>query len=91
MKIKKLVLQNINSLYGKWELDFDSESFKQSGIFAITGKTGSGKSTILDAMCLALYGTTPRLNSKGYSGSDAISRGCQECFCELTFLDKVVF
>ena len=88
MKIQKLVIENINSLYGKWEIDFDSESFKQSGIFAITGKTGSGKSTILDAMCLALYGTTPRLNSKGYSGSDAISRGCQECFCELTFLDK---
>lgn len=84
MKIKKLVLQNINSLYGKWEIDFDCEKFRQSGIFAITGKTGSGKSSILDAMCLALYGTTPRLNK---DTSEAVSRGCSEAMCELTFLD----
>ena len=84
MKIKKLVLQNINSLYGKWEIDFDCENFRQSGIFAVTGKTGSGKTTILDAICLALYGTTPRLDK---STADAISRGCSECMSELTFLD----
>jgi exonuclease SbcC len=84
MKIKKLVLQNINSLYGKWEIDFDCDKFRQSGIFAITGKTGSGKSSILDAMCLALYGKTPRLNK---DTSEAVSRGCSECMCELTFLD----
>ena len=84
MKIKKLVLQNINSLYGKWEIDFDCEKFRQFGIFAITGKTGSGKSSILDAICLALYGTTPRLAK---DTSEAVSRGCCECMCELTFLD----
>ena len=84
MRIKKLVLQNINSLYGKWEIDFDCENFRQSGIFAVTGKTGSGKSTILDAICLALYGTTPRLERHT---TDAISRGCSECMSELTFLD----
>ena len=84
MKIKKLILENINSLYGKWEIDFDAPEFRQSGIFAVTGKTGSGKSTILDAMCLALYGTTPRLNK---SSAEAVSKGCCECLCELTFLD----
>lgn len=84
MKIQKLVFQNINSLYGKWEINFDCDKFRQSGLFAITGKTGSGKSTILDAMTLALYGTTPRL-SKGTI--DAVSRGCHECMSELTFLD----
>ena len=84
MKIKKLVLQNINSLYGKWEIDFDCEKFRQSGIFAVTGKTGSGKSSILDAMCLALYGTTPRLKK---DTAEAVSRGCKECMCELTFCD----
>ena len=84
MKIKKLVLQNINSLYGKWEIDFDCEKFRQFGIFAITGKTGSGKSSILDAICLALYGTTPRLEK---DTAEAVSRGCNECMCELTFVD----
>jgi exonuclease SbcC len=31
-----------------------------TGLFAITGDTGSDKSTILDALCLALYGVHPR-------------------------------
>lgn len=84
MRIKKLVFQNINSLYGKWKIDFDCKEFQQSGIFAILGKTGSGKSTILDAMCLALYGSTPRLKK---STLEAISRGCNECMSELTFVD----
>ena len=84
MKIKKLVLQNINSLYGKWEIDFDCEEFRRSGIFAVTGNTGSGKSTILDAICLALYGCTPRLKKET---AEAVSRGCNECMCELTFLE----
>jgi exonuclease SbcC len=34
---------------------------EQAGLFAITGQTGAGKSTILDALCLALYGKIPRL------------------------------
>ena len=84
MRIKKLILQNINSLYGKWEINFDCEKFRQFGIFAITGKTGSGKSSILDAICLALYGTTPRLEK---DTAEAVSRGCNECMCELTFID----
>ena len=34
---------------------------QQAGLFAITGATGAGKSTILDALCLALYDKMPRL------------------------------
>ncbi|HET8661349.1 MAG TPA: AAA family ATPase, partial [Micromonosporaceae bacterium] len=32
--------------------------------FALVGPTGSGKSTVLDAICFALYGTVPRWGSK---------------------------
>ncbi len=34
--------------------------FTDADFFALVGPTGSGKSTILDAMCFALYGTVPR-------------------------------
>ena len=45
MKIKKLIIENINSLYGHFEINFEAKDFS-SGIFAITGPTGSGKTTI---------------------------------------------
>lgn len=34
----------------------DFTKLNESGIFLITGQTGGGKTTILDAMCIALYG-----------------------------------
>jgi len=33
--------------------------FTDVDFFALVGPTGSGKSTILDAICFALYGTVP--------------------------------
>ena len=61
MKFKKLTIRNINSIESA-ELDFENSLMKNEPIFLIHGETGSGKSTILDAICLALYKTTPRLN-----------------------------
>lgn len=60
MKILSIRIQNLASLAGKTEINFNEEPLRSAGIFAITGRTGSGKSTILDALCLALYGKTPR-------------------------------
>ncbi|OAV17111.1 Exonuclease SbcC [Moraxella catarrhalis] len=62
MKILKLSFENINSLKGKWQIDFEDTAFHHHALFAITGPTGAGKTTILDAICLALYGETPRLS-----------------------------
>ncbi len=39
--------------------------FRQLDVFAICGTTGSGKSSILDAMMYALYGHVPRVGSSG--------------------------
>jgi len=60
MKIIAIRIKNLASLEGISEIDFTAEPLKSSGIFAITGPTGAGKSTILDALCLALYAKTPR-------------------------------
>ncbi|MFV0536254.1 MAG: AAA family ATPase [Dysgonomonas sp.] len=62
MKILAIRGKNLASLEGEFDIDFTVEPLKSSGIFAITGQTGAGKSTILDALCLALFDNAPRLN-----------------------------
>ncbi|MCK5034273.1 MAG: AAA family ATPase [Candidatus Sabulitectum sp.] len=85
MKILNLRFKNLNSLYGEWEIDFTAPEFISDGIFAMTGPTGAGKSTILDAICLALYGSTPRLGKITQSSNEIMSRGTGECFAEVLF------
>lgn len=62
MKILAIRGKNLASLEGEFDIDFTTEPLKSSGIFAITGQTGAGKSTILDALCIALFDNAPRLN-----------------------------
>lgn len=81
MKILKLKTKNINSLRGENEIDFREACF-QDKIFAITGVTGAGKSTILDAITLALYAQTTRLKE---NVSELISKECLDSFSEVTF------
>ncbi len=60
MKLKKLTIHNIASFQDA-VIDFEKEPLNSADVFLITGITGSGKSTILDAICMALYGKTPRI------------------------------
>ncbi|MEI6638344.1 MAG: AAA family ATPase [Chlorobium sp.] len=85
MKIISLRFKNLNSLLGEWLIDFTAPEYAVEGIFAITGPTGSGKSTILDALSLALYGQTPRLPKINKSGNEIMSRQSGECFSEVVF------
>ncbi len=85
MKIESVRFQNLNSLAGSWSIDFTHPTYTQEGIFTITGPTGAGKSTILDAICLALYGRTPRLEIISTSTNDIMSKLTGECFAEVTF------
>lgn len=85
MKILSLTLKNINSLAGMHEIDFTHPRFTNEGLFAITGKTGAGKSTILDAITLALYGKTPRLGLISGNENNLMTRGARDCFSEIVF------
>ena len=62
MKLLKLKLHNIASI-GDAAIDFEQEPLASSEVFLITGKTGAGKSTILDAICLALFNKMPRMEN----------------------------
>lgn len=62
MRLLKLEILNLASLDrpdGE-VINFEEGALKDSTIFSIVGSTGSGKSTILDAICLALYNRAPR-------------------------------
>ena len=61
MRILAIRGSNIASLT-EFDIDFQAEPLLSAGIFAITGPTGAGKSSLLDAMCLALYQRAPRLD-----------------------------
>ena len=55
MRPIRLELENFTVYRGKHSIDFSPLSF-----FVIKGRTGAGKSSIIDAICYALYGRVPR-------------------------------
>lgn len=85
MKIISIRFKNLNSLMGEWLVDLTHPEYASDGIFAITGPTGSGKTTILDAVCLGLYGRTPRLERVTKTSNEIMSRQAGDCFAEITF------
>ena len=101
MKILAIRLKNLTSIEGSLEIDFMQEPLCSAGIFAISGPTGAGKSTILDALCLALYDRAPRFSASVETvyltdvGENLISqadvknflrRGMSEGYAEVDFL-----
>lgn len=74
MELKSLEIKNIASIEHAL-IDFCAEPLRDESIFLICGETGAGKSTILDAICLALYNKAPRLDSAAgqeWIGDDAM-------------------
>lgn len=97
MKIKQLTIHNLAS-YTDVTIDFDAEPLKSADVFLISGSVGSGKSTILDAITLALFARTPRFGNTDKRGSGSkfddigldkpihmVRRGEKTGFAKLTF------
>ena len=61
MRPLKLRIRGLNSFIETQEINFTDLS--NEGLFGIFGPTGSGKSTILDGITLALYGDLSRKSS----------------------------
>lgn len=99
MKLQKLTIHNIASIEDA-VIDFEAQPLADSEVFLITGKTGAGKSTILDAICLALFANTPRLFNTEMQGDtkdgdksvkikdprQLMRRNTGEAFVTLTFI-----
>ena len=77
MKPIKLELMGLNSYTDNQIIDF--EKLTSRGLFGIFGNTGSGKSTILDAITIALYGSISR------DTTDYINSSCDKAIVKYEF------
>ena len=90
MKICKLKFKNIHSLKGEHEIDFENGVLGDAGLFVITGATGTGKSSILDVITLALFNRIPRIDSpitESIIEKDGVilTKNALDCFAEIEY------
>ncbi|WP_426225364.1 AAA family ATPase [Pseudarthrobacter sp. DSP2-3-2b1] len=63
MRIHRLKISAFGPFAGTEEIDFDRLS--AHGLFLLNGPTGAGKTSVLDAVCFALYGSVPGARQEG--------------------------
>lgn len=86
MKPLNLTLHAFGPFEGTQEIDFSR--FSDDGIFLITGKTGSGKTTIFDAISFALYGEPSGSVRQSDSLKSDFAPLSETCWAELCFLSQ---
>lgn len=85
MKLNKIILQAFGPFARKEVIDFSK--LEPSSIFLISGPTGSGKTTIFDAICFALYGKVsgrrkePKTLKSSFSSPEILSFVTLEFTC----------
>ncbi|MDD1622180.1 MAG: AAA family ATPase [Methylococcaceae bacterium] len=82
MRILNIYYKNINSLEGEGRVHFDQGPIADSGVFAITGPNGSGKTSILDVITLGLYGETFRFDKPA---QHVITKHADESLAQVEF------
>jgi len=83
VKILRLTLAGFGPFKDEQVVDF--EAFDDAGLFLITGRTGAGKSSILDAVCYALYDSVPRYESSQHKLRSDYCEPTDPTFVELEF------
>ncbi|MCJ1699726.1 SMC family ATPase [Rathayibacter festucae] len=83
MRIRRLSFAGLGPFRAEQEIDFDR--LEDVGIYLIAGRTGAGKSTILDAISFALYGSVPRFDGTASRLRSDHSAPEDETFAELDF------
>jgi len=83
MKLVRLAFEGVGSFADPMEIDF--ETLGSAGLFLIEGPTGSGKSTILDAIVFALYGSPAGTGSDPGRLDSHVRGSDREPFVELDF------
>jgi exonuclease SbcC len=78
MRPLRIELQGFTAYRDKQEIDLE-----ELDLFVITGQTGAGKTSLLDAMIFALYGRVPRASSHGMR--ELVTLGQAEARVELEF------
>ena len=79
MRPLRLFLDGFGCYRQPTEADFSDVDF-----FALTGPTGSGKSTLIDGLCFALYGTVPRWGTES-AIAQALAPAASACRVGLVF------
>lgn len=90
MKICKIKFKNIHALKGEHTIDFENGVLGEAGLFVITGATGTGKSTLLDVITLALYNKIPRIDKaiseKVIEDEGVIlTKNASDCYAEVEY------
>ena len=79
MRPLRLLLDGFGTYRNETDIDFTDVDF-----FALVGPTGSGKSTVIDALCFALYGTVPRWDNER-EVRNALAPSANACTVSLIF------
>ncbi len=84
MRIHRLEIQAFGPFAERQHIDFDG--LTEQGLFLLNGPTGAGKSSVLDAICYALYGAVPgeRQNAKRLRSDHAPDGLAPEVVCEFS-------